>query len=557
MARKYVDQDNVNAADEVAHGSEALPYLTLNYGYGQATASVDDVFVKDSVAVYKHSTSFFWNKNVPLEGESRDGTIITCETDNTRVIRMANNAKCRFANFTMIPNEHNPKSYGFQVNGVDMAGGEIDNIHFASPVQLGFIRLESGLENLVVKNCLFEIGALGNIIYDGGCKGFDFDDNIITVVADNVSNGLYHQVVAGNVGQIRWRRNRLDDLAANTRYIYSVNGGQNSWLIEYNTVGGLVSTYARNFITLRDELDYVVKDNNFTLNADGVIECLAIQSPLGTTPASIQVLDNVFDTFATSNHVIFIGEENATGNHDPNKFSDSTGALLVRGNTLYSGAYNGRDDSADTAHMIMVGYDIDFTIRENTVFGGAFGTVFKGETPFTKGGAVGNKYINCVIAGRIKGVGNVPFVNNTVVDQGKNSQSLSIDKHETGNATNHKNYNNIYKLTTGAVYGVDADSASGFEADYNCYDLSGTAIIGTINGVTYNTLAEFQAAGFALNSHSEPALLDGNYNVIPFTRNWQTGIPRTEITPLESEDGEAITLSGGTLINDTLFKRLI
>ena len=182
-------------------------------------------------------------------------------------------------------------------------------------------------------------------------------------------------------------------------------------------------------------------------------------------------------------------------------------------------------------------------VTDNTLYGdgaGIGGSLYDGGFGNNSGALVqGNVIYANTNGGIIASAGRgLQIVNNTIDQTTGPAISLS------GGGINSDVENNILMVTGGPAIIVTADSEVGFISDYNLFDLSGGASVGSWEGVTYGSLASWYYE-IGLDQHSQtgdPALVDpaGADGVEGF-------IPITAATPVVIDNSDpGFSISGPT-----------
>ncbi len=254
-----------------------------------------------------------------------------------------------------------------------------------------------------------------------------------------------------------------------------------------------------------------------------------------SSPTLLTYRNNSITSVNTDGYMVQAGDDGV------NSLNNNLDGEIVTGNKL---VWNGVNTSAVITHGLIVGYNINSTVKYNYIDRAPYGIIYKSGTEtgenmtFTSGGCAYNICKNGKFALRMKGINGVKAYNNTFYnDDGSGWYfvfiSANMDQPVKSPSIGAKIFNNIFYSTTQfPMIKIESGCFTGFECDYNLYWCTAGEPKFMIDGVS-TTWDEWRALGY--DTHS--ILADPNFinttDLVPATRldygknlgtEWQTGL---------------------------------
>jgi|GEM_PF-6290763 len=496
----YLDKNNPNAADTADAGTAIKPFATLVYAYSKISTG-DTIYVVGPTGVdpvvYNENARIVATKCFSVIGQGTDPEDIMFTFNNTSHMIVPNNTTgCT----TMFQN------VGFTIGGGDgvttpatqAAGFQpstgdqnflLDNVYILSNASQYVLIGVAGLDDVTIQNSTIVVNT-GGFFKDVNNVDYTIDNNDITITDGAVMNGIIFQNNAATSGGIVTITN--NDIVDNAGMvpISLTLGGHASVVIEGNDITAATDS-TRTFIELVNHSAYSVKTNSLLSTSVAIDSGIIIRSP-GAVTTTAYVQNNTIDTYGMSKYSIRVGGEGAVSDHYP----DSLAGSVISGNIIYSGDYHGVE-GADTQHNIMVGNNKNCLIYDNVVHNGAYGVVVKGSEAWTSGGVYNNKFIENTATGiRIKGPQNVQVYGNSIIADSASGDCMNVSENTGPISTGTIFHDNYCSVVTGQAITIQNDGSEvGIDFYDNTYYLGANATrFGSIDGVDYDTLVEWQAA---------------------------------------------------------------
>jgi len=209
-----------------------------------------------------------------------------------------------------------------------------------------------------------------------------------------------------------------------------------------------------------------------------------------------------------------------SGDDYPATTINNLDGAVITGNKL---TWNGTQTGSIITHGLFVGYNINQTVKWNSLTNVPYNIIFKSGASaapnmnITAGAASYNIVKGGRFAGRCKGINGTRFYNNTFYGDAGSWYLLLINANSDGAPTypgnpsiNTKVKNNIFYTTTKTpAISIDAGSRTGFECDYNVYwcEAGDNTPVFLVGGTSY-TWAQWKALGY--DAHS--VVVNPNFN---------------------------------------------
>jgi len=214
---------------------------------------------------------------------------------------------------------------------------------------------------------------------------------------------------------------------------------------------------------------------------------------------------------------------------------------IVTGNKL---VWNGVNAPTVITHGLIVGYNINSTVKYNYLDKAPYGIIFKsgneaGENmTFTSGGCAYNICKNGKFALRMKGINGVKAFNNTFYNGDGSGWyfiliTANMDIPLNSPSTGTKIFNNIFYTTTQfPMIKLESDCLKDFESDYNVYWCTVGEPKFMIDGVSV-TWDQWRALGYDTHSIIADPQFNDTIDLVPTSRleygknlgvEWQTGL---------------------------------
>jgi len=269
-----------------------------------------------------------------------------------------------------------------------------------------------------------------------------------------------------------------------------------------------------------------------------------------SSPTLLTYRNNSITSVNTDGYMVQAGDDGV------NSLNNNLDGEIVTGNKL---VWNGVNTPTVITHGLIVGYNINSTVKYNYIDRAPYGIIFKSGTEtgenmtFTSGGCAYNICKNGKFAVRMKGINGVKAYNNTFYsDDGSGWYfvfiSANMDQPVQSPSIGAKIFNNIFYSTTQfPMIKIESGCFTGFECDYNLYWCTEGEPKFMIDGVT-TTWDQWRALGY--DTHS--IIADPNFinttDLVPAARldygkylgtEWQTGLSSTAIWKVGSSPATA------------------
>jgi hypothetical protein len=224
--------------------------------------------------------------------------------------------------------------------------------------------------------------------------------------------------------------------------------------------------------------------------------------------------NNAITSVNTSMYLLQAGDD-----YPATTINNLDGAVIT-GNKL---TWNGVQTGSIITHGLFVGYNINQTVKWNSLTNVPYNIIFKSGASaapnmnITAGAASYNIVKGGRFSGRCKGINGARFYNNTFYGDAGSWYLLLINANSDGAPTypgnpsiNTKVKNNIFYTTTKTpAISIDAGSRTGFECDYNVYwcEAGDNTPVFLVGGTSY-TWAQWKALGY--DAHS--VVVNPNFN---------------------------------------------
>lgn len=562
MANKYLDNLHPNAADTVLNGTEAAPYLTIAYALTQATSG-DWMYVGNATAYTLAAANLNITKSIFfVNWNNRAGARPTINGgDATRVININTANPVVFDGF-ILEMTRNPVGSYISQSRAACRDVRFRNCHFQGSVGLGAVNGEGGSSGTIIEStCTYDMTA-GGFVYTaatgaiesyasgtlrGAAQALFFISNGDSNGADFVLGGTHNLVTTNNyVLRCGTTNSDADITVDSTFYLQSVP-----------------STYSRSTFDIIDPRSFTIEDGariDTTDSENGALGDVWVRCPTGVAGA-VYIRGLEIDRAAIVGYGVKIGDESPGASHTANSLT----AVEIENVHIRDGGVFGTVGTTQT-HMIFVGNEKKYKIKNCFIEGGAYGVGIKGDDTADPSSFV----YNCKIVGvrlssmKTKGIENTRWFNNYIIEDGAGGIGLDItdntDSGATGIGAGAISRGNIFVMDTEVAINVDAASDLGNnDFDYDTFYLNG-ASIATFATSTYTTIAQLRAAkGVERQGYSMPAAapaLDADDLALIGTENYQSGAPLTGGTKIYDATGVTeVTLSGATLHFDSPYIR--
>lgn len=347
-------------------------------------------------------------------------------------------------------------------------------------------------------NCDLTVAG-GNLITQDCSAGFIIENcNII-------SSGNFTQLIATGSGHNVYWQWLNDTITINNTV--SANGILYYASLQQDSVrisGCVFSTdQAKTVIYTTAKNNVNILNNTITSTSTTTTGIAEIVNIAGDAAMEINIIGNTINAYhgasgATPGYNIACGTE-TTGTYD-NAFTGQ-----ISSNIVYSAGYFNHAATSGP-HGIFIGFSPTLTVKLNRVYGAGLGYIYKDNGTIWTGNDSLNYAADCISANfSVKGVQSVQFDSDTSVFSWKTG---------IGGFNFGKNGTTEYSINCGIIrsinyYGsgmsvngwvtVEADSHTGFTADYNTvYGITDNPYY-LINGTAYDGWAAIQAAGYEEN----------------------------------------------------------
>lgn len=528
--------------DTTGNGSEENPYLTP--AKAETVASDGDSVVLGA-GVFEAATYHTFTKAIEWVGAGLNQTFLR-GNNATRVIYLNSNKTKTFDGICIDGlSSGTAPAYLVEGSGVDQL-----TTFFTCGFQNGkttTLRLNSNMRGVILSGCVIDAFTETQVVHIlGGNAGFELNSCTINVPLGLTMNGVIYQSGAATSGTFIIANNQINVLS-NYAPIRMIGGGFADGQITNNaiTVG---ANNTRAIIDLIDMVNTCTVSGN-TITIPGVLTStlpIKCQSTVGTGHDCIYTIeDNVIYSHNADGYGILLGDEGGDITSKAGAFNGSS----IRRNRLHFAPYYGL--AIGSVHGIMMGGNINIFMEDNYIYGAAYCAACKGHgEAWTDGYIRNNVLVNCTYPVRMKGQSSIRCANNVIFnDNGANGTSLSITENGVGEDSEDAFCrNNLVVRDADKAYEFMDTSFDTYDGDYNGFDLSGTAQMGTeFPAATYDTLAEWQAAtGYDLNSIQGVSQILSDYTIDAASQYFEKGIPILDVTDI-ADTGLAnnILLTGG------------
>jgi len=561
MADKYLDNLHPSAADNVLNGTAKAPYLTIAYALTQASAG-DNIYVGNATSYTLAATNLNVTKSIFfLNWNNREGAKPTINGgDATRVLNINTANPVVFDGF-ILENTRNPVGSYISQSRAECRDVKFRNCHFQGSVGLGAVNGEAGSSGTIVEStCTYNMTA-GGFIYTaatGAIESYASGElygtaQALFFISNGDSNGA--DFVLGGT----------HDLFTTNNYVFrcgTTNSDADITIDSTFYLRTVPSSYSRSTFDIIDPRSFTIENGariDTTASENGTLGDVWVRSPNGLAGA-IYIRGLEIDRACIGGYGIKIGDESPGASHAANSFT----AVEIDNVHIRDGGIFGTVGTTQT-HMIFIGNEKKYKIKNCFVEGGAYGVGVKGDDVADPASFT----YNCKIIGvrlssmKTKGVENTRWFNNYVVENGAGGIGLDLtentDSGATGLGSGAIARNNIFVMDTEVAINVDTPSNLGNnDLDFNSYYLHGVNIaeFGTTD---YVTLADLQL-GEGVEKHGNsfpgqfPDLISGDL-AAPSSVNYRAGVPLTNATRIYDATGsEEVTISNATFNSDTPYR---
>lgn len=543
MGNKYCDKDNPAALDNVANGSEALPYLTPAYSVTQAAGN-DSVFIAPTDTPYDLGAGVALLLNKALlfhDWEVQAGRPEINGGDATRLINLSGvGGAVLFDGYILESTRVGNSSYIFQA-GSATRNCTFRNTRFEGSVSLGALTIASTASGVVIEDTCEIDMTLGAAIYNGITGSF-------ACYADVTLRGAAQAAFflpAGAAGGADVTIGGTVTLLTVNNYVVrcaSTNRDQDITIHGSFHLASVPAVYNRAAFDIQDPRSFTVlpgariDTRGTTIKSDAEVW---VRSNQGITGA-IFINGLTVDRGSYEGYTIKIGDESPfSASHDPNSYTE----VEILGCLLRDGNYHGTVGVTQT-HVIFIGNETNYKVANNRLIEGAYGLGIKGDDTSDPASYFYNNYVQGMRLSnqKTKGMSGVRYINNHIVEDGKGGIGCDLTENTDDGAAGIGNaaqvLNNLYEMDTERAVNIDAASDLGDnEIDYNVYILTGTSSLATASGVAFTAsqLAEWQNLGHDRNSFivtSRNQILDSSGDIIERSLAWRTGKPVFGLTSL-------------------------
>ncbi len=538
MAIYYVSTTGSDSAPN--DGSLLAPWRTCTKA--EATAADDDT-VNIADGIFEEASTWTIAKRIAWVGAGRTSTFIRA-VNATRLLYL-NSTKTKSLTDLTIDGSSSGATPAYLLEG-----GAVNQA--TTFTRVGFklgktttLRITAGMTGITLTDCVIDANTETQVAHLlGGAIGLTLQGVTINVPAGLVMNGVIYQAAAATSGTITINQCPITVLS-NYSPIRLIGGG----LVSPTITNNPITVDTNNQRSIIDLVDIVtscnVSGNTITIPGTSDLTLpIKCTSTVGTGPDCVYTIeDNIIESHNPDGYGILLGDEGGDVTSKAGAFNGS----IIRNNTLRFPPYFA--EAIGSVHGIMMGGNINIYYEGNTIVGAAYGAACKGQgEAWTAGYIRRNKFINCDQGIRYKGQKNIRAANNVVIgDNGDVGQGLYATDNTVGGSESTGSFtcNHIYSISTGYAVQTADTSHTGMTHDYNCFNLSGTAKAGLINGVTYNTLADLQAAGYDTHSVSGNPNMAADYTVAAGSICFEKGLPVAGLTDCADSTGSNLIVLAG------------
>jgi hypothetical protein len=436
------------------------------------------------------------------------------------------------------------------------------NCHFQGSVGLGAINCAGGSSGTIIEStCTYDMTA-GAFVYTSATGAIE---SYASGTLRGVAQALFF-ISNGDSNGADFVLGGTHDLVTTNNYVLrcgTTNSDADITVDSSFYLRTVPSTYSRSTFDIIDPRSFTIEEGariDTTASENGVLGDVWVRSPSGLAGA-IYIRGLEIDRAAIGGYGIKIGDESPGASHVANSFT----AVEIEKVHVRDGTVFGTAGTTQT-HMIFIGNEKKYKIKNCLIEGGAYGVGIKGDdiadpASFT---------YNCKVIGvrlsslKTKGIENTRWFNNYIIEDDAGGIGLDItdntDSGASGIGAGAVSRGNIFVMDTEVAIHVDAASDLGTnDFDYDSFYMNG-ADIAEFGASTYTTIEELRAAqnverhGYSRLA-SAPSLDEDDLAVIN-TENYQTGAPLTGGTKIYDATGlTEVTLSGATLHFDAPYQR--
>lgn len=269
-----------------------------------------------------------------------------------------------------------------------------------------------------------------------------------------------------------------------------------------------------------------------------------------TGPTTVSITRNRI-SYKYDEYGILIGSETTTA------YDGACNGAVITDNILYGSLYHNPSLTNPQSHAIMVGHNINPTIKRNIVRGAEYGCVYKGTNQTDVSGAIRyNVFLNCSYGYRVKGIANAKITHSTIYSTlGPTVQDYGIalsNNDGVGSGTITEFKNNIIYMYSNYLMNIGTGGTL-TNCDYNAYISRQNPTLSTsfYHGGSGKTWAQWVALGYDSNSFFIHDKADGTYDV--YKGSAPLVIDRTlSFCPVKS-DGKLEERSDNPLIDAGVF----
>lgn len=400
-------------------------------------------------------------------------------------------------------------SYGITATSGGINSLSVTNSTINGNTGTAFLRMSTYSSTVTIQNNTFNMSGALYAFYVNAPGTYTISNNTFSYTSANISSVGYF--LGSVTATLNFQNNTLafDSSARSAGPDIDISGGPFTTTITGNSFTSTNTTQTQPVISVADQTSPIVNNNTIDYLATAIDPLIKVTST-GVDGGVVQVKANILKSRSANGHVILIGSEGTTTG------DGKLNGAIIEGNTIYGPYYyNPSLVSGSINHSIFYGYNVNGSIRFNTVIGGGYGVVVKGlGTSYISGGIFYNKFINCLGGAtiRIKGVSNINVMHNTIYDDASTTgvyTGLYITQNNIGeNSTGVTARNNIFQgVGTGSfMHFIDSSSTTGLNVDYNSYYLpSSSNMLANYNSTNY-TFSTWQGLGFDTHGKYEDPL---------------------------------------------------
>lgn len=428
--------------------------------------------------------------SVNLRASAANGTINNCNFINSTLYAI-NSVSTAGDNWVVNNSTLDSGTTALIVSYVDI---EFNNCTFPNVRGDGFYRL-TGTGNLTVNNCDITVLS-GRMLYARAAGTYTFYNNTITTSGD-ISDLTYFY--AGFAIDFNFTYNTFTSAHTSTDHlIYSLNYRVANIIINNNTITLTNGNFNKYAISVLYTTTCEINNNTIDCQANKAQIVGNIQAKANTAGATLSINDNTIYSRNEEGYNITAGTEGTSADDDKM-------IIEILRNTIYS-AYYYDGTSTGFVHSIHVGFNKNFTIQDNNIYGAGYGLALEHGGDSTIGGAIsGNTIIDALAAIRINGISDCIVQSNEIKSTKSYCSTLISVTIQTNPSLTTDINNNILYLGSGitiAYWIYFETNCVPKTIDYNqVYGVSETPNY-RIEGTTYSTWAAIQVAGWEANGQN-------------------------------------------------------